>query len=390
MPAASAWLCSLNSLLFEVANSKRNYMDSKSAELTSFPFKYCSNLTEGEITAIALARGITAGVCAVTSFIALVILALMNCYRHRVYETVVKRLVAGYIAVNLPYQLVLALHLIHYFRPDQKNFCKADGFLNQYLESVEFLFMLAIGLVLFLKLCGVTTSWKCHCCVATFKCCGRKINKLETGLFVSMFLFPLLFDWIPFTTGSYGSFGPWCWIRSLENDCSPHKAGLRERKGVAYAPLGTIVVLTIGLFIASLFLLGCTIKKAKKLNKMRITNSVFFLALMLLLYIVQAVVYFTLSVPAWMLIAIFIPLTETLTPLVLLVAIHLPLSSVFGRVCCHGHGYMRTESDQATMRASTVIQQPSHTTWNPPHSTYTDSQTLLANEKQPQKYSGIV
>jgi len=366
-------------------------MDSESAELTSFPFKNCSNFTEGEITAIALARGITAGVCAVTSFVAIVLLVLMNCYRHRVYETVVKRLVAGYIAVNLPYQLVLALHLIHYCHPDQKNFCKADGFLNQYLESVEFLFMLAIGLALFLKLCGVTTSWKCHCCVATFKCCGWKINKLETGLFVSLFLFPLLFDWIPFTTDSYGSFGPWCWIRSLEDDCSPHEAGQLEKKGVAYAPLGSIVVLTIGLFIASLFLLGYTIKKAEKLNKMKITNSVFFLALMLLLYIAQAVVYFTLNVPAWMLIAISIPLTETLTPLVLLVVIHLPLPSVIGCVCCHCHGYMRTESDQATMRTSTVIHQPSHTTWNPPHSTDTDSQApLLANEKQPQKYSGIV
>ena len=38
-----------------------------------------------------------------------------------------------------------------------------------------------------------------------------------------------------------------------------------------------------------------------------------------------------------------------------------------------------------------VMQIPSHTTWNSPYSTNTDSQAaLLANEKQPQKYSGIV
>ena len=186
-------------------------MDPESAELMSFPFKNCYNLTDGESTEIALARGITAAVCAVASFTALVILALVNCYRHRVCETVLKRLVAGYTAVNVPYQLVLALHLIHYFRPGQEvDFCKADGFFNQYLEGVEFLFMLAISLVLFLRFCEVTTSsWKCHYSKATFTCCGWKINKLGTVIFASLFSFPLLLDWIPFINASYGPFGPY-------------------------------------------------------------------------------------------------------------------------------------------------------------------------------------
>ena len=360
----------------------------------SFPFQHCYNFTDEEITAVALTRGITAAVCAVASFSALVILALVNCCHHRAYETVVKRLVAGYTAVNVPYQLVLSLHLIHYFRPGQEDFCKADGFLNQYLEGVEFLFMLAISLVLFLKLCEVTTSWKSHYSEATFTCCGRKINKLETVLFASLFCFPLLFDWIPFSTDSYGAFGAWCWIRRLENDCSVHKAGLLEQILVADVPLGSIILLTLGLFIASLFLLGYAITKAEKLNKVRITNSVFFLiVLVLVLYVVQTISYFVLNGPLWMSIAISIPLTETLTPLVLLVAVHMPLSSIVTRVCCNCHGYTthtHADSDQATMRKSSLIHQPSHTTWNSPHSTYTDSTALLASDEQPQKYSGIV
>ena len=104
-------------------------MDPESAEsVMLIPFKYCSNLTEGEVTAIALARGITGAVCGVISFTALVILALVNCYHHRVCETAVKRLVIGNLASSVPFQLVLALHLIHYFQPEQENFCKADGF----------------------------------------------------------------------------------------------------------------------------------------------------------------------------------------------------------------------------------------------------------------------
>jgi len=186
-------------------------------------------------------------------------------------------------------------------------------------------------------------------------------------------------------TTSYGPFGPWCWIRSLENNCSVHKAGSLERGSLAYGPFGSIVVVTLVLFISSLFLLGYAIKKAEKLTKVRIADSVFFLALMLMLYILQTVSYFSsTNVNLWMPIAISIPLTETLTPFVLLVAIHLPLSSVIYHVCCSCHRYMHTESDQATMHTSTEIQQPSYTTWNPPHSTNTT--VLLASEKQPRKY----
>ena len=360
----------------------------------SFPFQHCYNFTDEEITAIALARGITAAVCAVASFSALVILALVNCYHHRAYETVVKHLVAGYTAVNVPYQLVLSLHLIHYFQPEQEDFCKADGFLNQYFGSVEFLFVLAISLVLFLKLCEVTGSWKCHYSKATFTCCGRKINKLETVFFASLFCFPLLFDWIPFSTDSYGPFVAWCWIRKFENNCSIHQDGLNEQIAASNVPLGFILVVTLGLFIASLFLLGCAFKKAEKPNKVRISKLVFFVIALVL--VVETVSYFVLIAPywiPWIPIAVSIPLAETLTPLVLLVAVHLPLSSTTTCVCCDCHGYtqLHADSDQATIRASTVLQQPSYTTWNSPHSTNTDSQTALhASDKQPLNYNSIV
>jgi len=143
-------------------------MDLGSAELTSFPFEHCYNLTNSFRTAIALARGITSAVCGFTSLMILYIVILFGGYRHRVCGTVIKRLVVVLIAINVPYQLVLALHLVHYFHLEPENFCKVDGFLNQYLEGVEFLFTLAIALVLFLKLCGVTTSWKSRCSKENF------------------------------------------------------------------------------------------------------------------------------------------------------------------------------------------------------------------------------
>ena len=326
----------------------------------SFPFKYCYNFTDREVTAIAFARGITSAVCGVTSFL---ILTLVSCCCHRVCGTVVKRSVVGLIAVNVPYQLVLALHrlhFIHYFQPDQENFCKADGYFDQYLESVQVLLTLGICLMLFFKVCGVTTFCKCRYeDRVTFTCCGdRKMNLLEIGFFVTMFSLPLLVDWIPFTTNSYGPFGPYCWIRILENDCSVYKAGTLKRILLWDVPIGLLGLLTLVLFIASLCLLGYAIKNAKA-NKVTVTESMVSLALMSTLYLLQTVSYLHTLKPHqiafWVLNAISIPLSATVVPLVLLLAVHFPLSSTITRVCCNCRGRTHTMSDEATVHASSDI-----------------------------------
>ena len=389
-----ALLASYSSYSFLV---KFAFTDPEPAELMSLPFKNCYNLTDRESTALGLAGGITAAVCAVISFTALVILALVNCYHHRVCETVIKRLVVGLIASSVLIQLVLALELVHYFQPEQVNFCKADGFFTTYFAGVQLLFALAISLVLFLTVCGATTSWKCHYKSATFTCCGWKINKLETLLFVSVFCFPLLFDWIPFTTDSYGPSGPFCYIHWLENNCSIHEAGFLQMILLWEAPFVSLGPLILGLFIISLCLLGYVIRnsKAKKLNKV-ISDSIFSLALLLALYLFLIAVYFypwkTRQFAYWMVAAISTPISSFLLGLDLLVAIHFPLSSMI--TCCgcncHGHTHSDTESDQATIRASTVIHKPSYTTWNPPHSTNTDSQAVpLGSDEQPQEYGSM-
>ena len=375
-------------------------MDPESAEsVMSIPFKYCSNLSEGEVTAIALARGITGAVCGVISFTALVILALVNCYHHRVCETAVKRLVIGNLASSVPFQLVLVLHLIHYFQPEQENFCKADGFFYLYFGGVQLLFALVISLVLFLTVCEATTSWKCYYKDTTFTCCGWKINKLETLLFVSVFCLPLLCDWIPFTTDSYGSSGPWCFIHRLENNCSIHETGFLQVILLWEAPFVSLGLLALGLFIISLCLLGYVIKisKAKNLNKMGISDSIFALALMLALYLLIVVLYIYPSESHqffyWMLAALSTPIMSFLIGLALLVAIHFPLSSMITCFGCNCHGHTHATSDQATVRVGSdwsLLHQPSHTTWNPPHSTDTDSQAVpLASDEQLQEYGSI-
>jgi len=86
------------------------------------------------------------------------------------------------------------------------------------------------------------------------------------------------------------------------------------------------------------------------------------------------------------------PLSSTFIPITLLFAIHLPLSSMIARICCkyQRQNLMRT-FDQATFRSiSTWIQQPSHTTWNPPHSSNEDSEVMpFVRHQQQQEYGNM-
>ena len=123
-----------------------------------------------------------------------------KCYnRSTVCGTTIKRLAVGLIVSSMLSQFVLALYLARYFYPEitkLKDFCKFEGFLANYLVSVQLLLTLDICLVLFFEVLKVTTSCKFECYEkvkrSTSTCCKRKINKLEmeTAIFASVFTFP--------------------------------------------------------------------------------------------------------------------------------------------------------------------------------------------------------
>ena len=65
-----------------------------------------------------------------------------------------------------------------------------------------------------------------------------KISKQEVAIVASVIVFPLPFDWIPFTTNTYGQHATWCWIHSLEQNCSTNTAGRWEQIWLWYVHLG--------------------------------------------------------------------------------------------------------------------------------------------------------
>ena len=319
---------------------------------------------------------------------------MWNCYK--------LLFVIGPSASAMLYALVLTLHLVRYYYPELQNFCKAQGFLTHYFVSVHGLFTVCICLILFYKVLKVTTPWKFGYCEAArrsaFTCCKRRINKLEAAVFVAVFALPLLFDWIPFTTDSYGTSGHFCWFHVRNCSALTCTAGLWEEIWLSSAPLGLITVLTFVLFTVSLCLFGYGVKTARveklSLIEVGITHLVLLLALLIVVLLLSPIHSFTLR----RFTVVAVPLAYMLIPLTLLITIHLlPLSSMIVHVCMkyrkqnHAHG----EYDQATLHRSSDwsgIQQPSHTTWDPLHSSVEVSEvTSLARDKQQQNYgSGTI
>ena len=116
-----------------------------------------------------------------------------------------------------------------------------------------------------------------------FMCYGMKISKPEVATVVLMIVFPLLFVWIPFATNSYGPFATWCWIHSLEQNCTTNTVGMWEQIWLWDVPFGIVFFLTLVLLIGSLCLLGYGIKNAKvhnyKLIEVGITDYLLLLVL---------------------------------------------------------------------------------------------------------------
>ena len=386
-----------------------DFFDSFDMDTESFSFVNCSGFTYEQFTDVGQARHTTAAVCCAISFIVFLVLVILAIFRKlKLCETVAKRLTIWLTAATVPYQLVLAQPNS---LPLDVESCKAYGFLVQYFGSIQFLLTLGISMVLFFKVWDAI-PWKpervdsCHKkAKETFGCCGCKINKLEVVYLVLVFGLPLLIDWIPFTTDSYGATGPWCWIRSIEKNCTIHTAGLVEQIVLWDLPFGLVVLITLVLFTASLCLLGYAIKDSKAQNVIEkvITDSIFslvFLTVMSVLCVLEVTTrtysFSNQRLDVWVVYAISTPLGHFFIPIALLMAIYLPLSSVIAKYTHRKQqsppreGYGLVTLENRTLHHSSdwsLINKPSHSTWEPLHSSNEDSENVpLIHDKLKQDY----
>ena len=353
-------------------------------------FRNCSNLTIEQTDVLALARGVSGVVCCAilsTVLVVFVILAILPKTRNRLFGTVVKRLSFGLITGSVLYQLTYAMQLVYYYYRDEE-YCKVNAFFSQYFETVELLLVLGISMALFFKIGEkVFPSWRLFACgkkakEKMFTRHNMKISKPEVAIVASVMVFPLVFVWIPFTTNSYGQYATWCWIHSLEENCTTNSAGLWEQIWLVHVPFGIVSFVILVLFVGSLCQLGYGIKNAK-VHRLIQVGTVDYL-LVLTFFIFMSFVYaireiantFTLSNRRqfifWIYSAVTSPLVGTFATLALSIAIHLPISATC--IYYKRHQYQEIDSQACedepnTVNMSDAINIPSYTTWDPPHST---------------------
>ena len=381
-----------------------SYIESASVrKMAAFDnFKNCSNLTDEQTEVIALVRGVSGAVCCAilsTVLVVFVILAILPKTRKRVCGTVVKRLSFVVIGLSVLYQLNLAIQLVYYYHQNEK-YCKVNGFFNQYFGTVELLLVLGISVALFFRIGEkLFPSWRLfHCCKKAkekmFTRHDMKISKPEVAIVASVIVLPLLFDWIPFTTNTYGQYAAWCWIHSLEQNCSTNPAGLWEQIWLWDVPFGIVSFVILVLFVGSLCQLGYGIKNAKvhRLIQVGAVDYLLFLTFLVFASFLYAIALIadtsTLSKGdhfiSWNFFAVTSPLIGTFASLGLLVAIYLPISATC--ILYHRrHQYQEIdnqahEDEPHTVNRSDAIDVPSDTTWDPPHST--PSGLISSNELQ--------
>jgi len=170
------------------------------------------------------------------------------------------------------------MHIRPYTDLDQ--FCAAIGFLNQWAGVSVLIFTFTVSVFVLYKVCQEDVVKLCDCQISNTK------KLLEAAFILFLIILPLPFIWIPFLHGNYGGNGqPWCWIATLNKDCSQNVEGFWEQIGLWYAPvsvLGFLIVLSV-LTTAGIFCKrACTYRLTRKRHERKAAETIVLLIFLLL------------------------------------------------------------------------------------------------------------
>ncbi|XP_019850624.1 PREDICTED: uncharacterized protein LOC109581193 [Amphimedon queenslandica] len=118
-------------------------------------------------------------------------------------------------------------------------YCKVAGFSEQITIWWTIMATFCIVIALFIK-----------------AVCGRTTSQFEFGYVLIIFVFPLIFSWIPFYYDAYGPDDMFCWIREVNlSDCNNYfKIGMILRYTLYYVPLTLLMLLLVALYIPAVII----------------------------------------------------------------------------------------------------------------------------------------
>ena len=183
-------------------------------------------------TFIAIA-GLRAMMGSLSLLASLFVISIIIYFKKHVLYT--QRLVL-YLSISVALNAITVLSQAGVYLPMEsdtvKMYCQISGYLSQSTDWSE---LVAICLVTFDLYLTAATNIK---------------SKREVIQFLLIFLLPLAVNLLPFIDSSYGPAGPWCWIKTYNDDCSKSALGKVFRILLWYVPITLMIFFLILTYIA--------------------------------------------------------------------------------------------------------------------------------------------
>ena len=146
----------------------------------------------------------------------------------RLYRSLVYRLAAYQVLAALLYGIVCALQMFSKDQRDNTPLCQATAFFMIYFQWVKLMFTVWVTAHLFF-----------------FAVFYKNLKKWELVYVLSSVLVPIVIAIVPFTTGTYGLAGAWCWVQNWINDCPLNisTTGVIEQFTLWYGPALVVYVI---------------------------------------------------------------------------------------------------------------------------------------------------
>lgn len=212
-----------------------------------------------DTTEYVIVAGLSAGLAFISILLIVGVIYIMVIFKKLQFfsQRLVLYLAISAILVNLG----IILHRIDYenqVSDSYVRFCSFGGYLDM---TSNWMLLMAVS-------CIVAYS-----AIAIFF--SKSTERYEPLYFSVIFIFPLLFTWIPFINNTYGRSGAWCWIKSEERDanCTTNVLGTALQLTIWFVPLYVFLVILIILYIMILIKLHLRKKnwpsKSKKIKVRR-------------------------------------------------------------------------------------------------------------------------
>ena len=361
----------------------------------------CTNFTEADWKSLNLVRSIAAVlgtiiICAILSFLVY----------YKVYSSLYQRLYLYLIIATLLSEIsgvVSIEHLWHY--KGQESVCIGVGFSLVWTYVLTFIFSYEIIthlLYLVVSKIGGTRLPQCG-----FKHCGVIIEIVYITIPVTI---ATVFALPPLIQQKYGIAGPWCFVRSLNDNCEPTGLSMQMAFYGLYMTLGVAGVIASLIFLVVYFKLAISFKEVRRLLKRTLYVLGFkFIHILLILCSVSCRVYTLRSrrqqlYGLWLTHALAFPIGVLVFPLGYFLCFH-PIGQIIHkffkkmvRKCRrsrHNTSLNRAEvvasitiARRASVPKSDRISQPSYTYFDIPHSD-TDSEESPFNTSDTGYYGSI-